>query len=433
MGKNIGLIFCLLAGLNLYAQDNTLSYKKIDSTTYAFFINENWRSLIDLGKESKKEGVDFYYLKVRMGIAYFKEGKMLSAIKYLEEAYRLNTFDLVVQDYLYWAYRSGGMLLESDLFYKKMDKELAATISNKLHFISALDVSVVATENVDYEAMLVENQVSNSETFRFFPKDYQLFMLGLNHRFSRSTNFYHRLTIMPTSLVIQQNSNGTIKNSSFEGTETRYYADATFGLGKRFYLDAYLGLFFGNFDEIDFANENPVNSDINSKYTDVVFGASISRACFYFRQSVNISYGNLGEFDQFQAGYTLSLYPLGNLLLVPFGSFQYQNETSTLTNETHLVYTGGVSINTEKVSVIGYINSGEMHNFLSNNGSVIYNQSAMGLNEYGAILQFYINKATLKLGYSFMNMQDYYYTEDLVSSTYTFNQQNLIGGFTWKF
>jgi len=177
MGKNIGLIFCLLAGLNLYAQDNTLSYKKIDSTTYALFINENWRSLIDLGKESKKEGVDFYYLKVRMGIAYFKEGKMLSAIKYLEEAYRLNTFDLVVQDYLYWAYRSGGMLLESDLFYKKMDKELAATISNKLHFISALDVSVVATENVDYEAMLVENQVSNSETFRFFPKDYQLLML----------------------------------------------------------------------------------------------------------------------------------------------------------------------------------------------------------------------------------------------------------------
>ena len=433
MEKNIGLIFCLLAGLNLYAQDNILSYKQVDSTTYALFVNENWRSLIDLGKESKKEGVDFYYLKVRMGIAYFKEGKMLPAIKYLEEAYRLNTFDVVVQDYLYWAYRYGGMLLESDLFYKKMDKELAATISNKLHFISALDVSVVATENVDYEAMLVENQVSNSETFRFFPKDYQLFMLGLNHRFSRSTNFYHRLTIMPTSLVIQQNSNGTIKNSSFEGTETRYYADATFGLGKRFYLDAYLGLFFGNFDQVDLTNENPVDQNSTSKYTDMVFGTSISRACYYLRHSLNISVGNLGEFEQFQAGYSLSLYPLGNTVLVPFGSFQYQYETSSLTNESHFVFTGGVSINTKYASITGYINSGEMHNYISNNGSVIYNQSAIGLNEYGSIFRFYINKFTLKIGYSFMNMQDYYYTEGLVSSTYTFNQQNLIGGFTWKF
>ena len=98
-----------------------------------------------------------------------------------------------------------------------------------------------------------------------------------------------------------------------------------------------------------------------------------------------------------------------------------------------MVYTGGVSINTEKVSITGYINSGEIHNFISNNGSVVYNQSAMGLNEYGVILQFYINKAVLKIGYSFMNMQDYYYTEEAVSSTYKFNQQNIIAGFTWNF
>lgn len=433
MGKTSGLIFCLLLGLNLYAQDNLLSYKKVDSTSYALFVKQDWESLIELGKESKKEGIDFYYLNVRMGIAYYKEGKMLIAIKYLEAAYYLNTYDVVVQDYLYWAYRYGGMLLESDLFYKKMDKDLAASINNKLQIISAIDVGVVATNNVDYDAMLAEKPVGNSDVFRSFPKDYQLYMLGLNHRFSRSTNFYHRVTVMPISLLLQQNSDGIIKNSPFEGTETRYYADATFGLGKRWYLDTYLGLFFGNFDEIDFTNENPVNSDLKSKYTDVVFGASISRACYYFRQSVNISYGNLGVFDQFQAGYTLSLYPLKNTLLVPFGSFQYQNESSTSTNEAHLVYTGGVSIHTKKISATGYINTGEMHNFVSNNGAVIYNQSAMGLNEYGAILRFYINKATLKLGYSFMNMQDNYYTEVAVSSTYKFNQQNIIAGFTWDF
>ena len=50
-----------------------------------------------MGKQSRIEGIDFYYLKVRMGIAYFKENKMLSAIQLLEEAYAVDTYDVVVQ------------------------------------------------------------------------------------------------------------------------------------------------------------------------------------------------------------------------------------------------------------------------------------------------------------------------------------------------
>lgn len=432
MGKNIGIICCLFFGLNLYAQDSEMSYKQVDSTSYALFLKQDWKALIEFGKASKKEGIDFYYLNVRMGIAYFKDGKMRVSIKYLEEAYKLNAFDVVVQDYLYWAYRYSGMYLESDMFYKKMDKELAATIANKLQLVSAIDVGVVATNNVDYDKMLTLSDEVNSSSFRSFPEKYQLYMLGLNHRFSRNTNFYHRVTVMPTSLVLQKNNNGVQSNSSFEGAETRYYADATFGLGKRWNLDAYLGFFFGDFDQVDITNENPIDQNLSSKYTDVIFGTSISKASYYLKHCLNISYGNLGEFKQFQTGYTLSLFPLGNNLLVPFGSIQYQKETSSISDETHLVYTGGISINTKKATFTAYLNTGEIHNFISNNGGVVYNQSAIGKNEYGAILQFYMNNATFKVGYSYMNMEDYYFTLEEVLTTYKFNQQNIIAGFTWN-
>lgn len=433
MGKNIGLMFCLLIGLNFYGQQNTMSFKVVDSTSYALFLKQDWKSLIELGKTSKKNGIDFYYLKVRLGIANFKEGKYLIAIKYLEQAYQLNKFDVVVQDYLYWAYHYGGMPLEADMLYAKMDANLKDSINKKLLFVSGIDVGIVATNNSDFDALLTKSNGAESIDYRIFPEKYQLYMLGFNHRFSRSTNFYHRLTVMPTSLLLQENVNGSIKNSSFKGTETRYYADATFGLGKRWYLDTNLGLFFGSFNEVAIFNDNPINTSLKSKYTDVLFGVSVSRSCYYLRQSLNISYSNLGEFNQFQAGYSLSLYPLGNTLLVPFGSFQYQNETSDVTDETHIVYTGGISINTKDVTITGYFNSGEMHNFNSNNGSVIYNQSAICLNEYGAIMQIYIKKAVLKLGYSFMNMEDYYFTDEIAVSSYKFNQQNLIAGFTWNF
>jgi len=432
MEKNIGLIFCLLFVFNVNAQKGALTFKEVDSTSYALFLKQDWKTLINYGKNAKNKDVNFYYLKVRMGIAYFKEGKMLTAMKYLEEAYALNQYDVVVQDYLYWAYRYTGMFLESDVFYDKMDEELKADLNHKLRIVSAIDVGVVATNNVDYDAMLSESNISSSYNSRVYPKNYQLYMLGLNHRFSKSTNFYHRVTVMPVSSILQQNIDGSIKNSAFQGTETRYYADATFALGNKWYLDAYLGLFFGNFDELDVTIEPPVITKNKTKYTDVLFGASISKSYYFFRNSLNISYSNLGVFDQFQLGYTLSLYPLRNTLLVPFGSIQYQNESTSSLNESHLVYTGGLSINTKNVTLTAYVNSGEMHNFNSNNGSVIYNQSAMGLNEYGAILRLYLNKVTVKVGYSFMDLQDYYFSEELIPTTYKFNQQNLIAGFTWN-
>jgi len=432
MEKKIGLIFCFLFVLNSYAQKSSFSFKAVDSISYALFLKQDWKTLIELGKDAKSEGINFYYLKVRMGISYFKKGKMLIAMKYLEEAYELNQYDVVVQDYLYWTYRYTGMFLESDVFYKKMDEELKADLNHKLHIVSAIDVGVVATNNVDYDAMLSENNISSSYNSRVLPKNYQLYMLGLNHRFSNSTNFYHRITVMPVASVLQQNVNNAIVNSSFQGTETRYYADATFALQNKWYLDTYLGLFFGSFDEFDFTSITPVNANNKTKYTDVLFGASVSKLCYYFRNTANISYSNLGVFDQFQVGYTLSLYPFGNTLLVPFGSVQYQNESTDSLNESHLVYTGGLSINTKNVTLTAYVNSGEMHNFNSNNGAVIYNQSAIGLNEYGAILRLHLNKATVKVGYSFMNMEDYYFSEELTQTIYKFNQQNLIAGFTWN-
>jgi len=432
MEKKIGYIICFLVVLNANAQKSGFSFKEVDSSSYALFLKQDWKTLITYGRNSKKEGVDFYYLKVRMGIAYFKEGKMLTAMKYLEEAYELNPYDVVVQDYLYWTYRYTGMFLESDVFYEKMDETLKENLNHKLKFVSAIDVGVVATSNSDYDAMLGESNNDEISNSRIIPKNYQLFTLGLNHRFSKSTNFYHRVTVMPFSSVLQQNVDTGIENYSFQGTETRYYADATFVLGGKWYLDAYLGLFFGSFDKIDLTSETPVNLNEKTKYTDVLFGASVSKLCYYFRNSANISYSNLGEFNQFQLGYTLSLYPLGNSLLVPFGSIQYQNESVDSINESRVIYTGGISLNTKDVTLTGYVNSGEMHNFNSNNASVIYNQSAMGLNEYGAILQVYINKATIKVGYSYMNMKDYYFSEEGFNSTHTFNQQNLIAGFIWN-
>ena len=76
-----------------------------------------------------------------------------------------------------------------------------------------------------------------------------------------------------------------------------------------------------------------------------------------------------------------------------------------------------------------------MHNFTANNGAVLYNQAATALNEFGAVVQFFTKNSTIKVGYSFMELEDNYYTENLdsTSKVFTFNQQNITAGITWKF
>lgn len=441
MGKQIGLILVLLMVTTLQAQEKSLSYKEVDSTTYALYLSEDWKSLLEIGKKSRTAGIDFYYLKVRMGIAYYNEGKMLSAIKLLEEAYAVNTYDAIVQEYLYWAYRYSGLILESHLFYEKMTKQVTDKIQLDLPFVTALDLSVLATNNSDYDQLLLANDNVNNNETRYFPKNYQLFSLGLNHPFSKRVNFYHRLSIMPTSSVQQENLLGVITNTPFKVDETRYYADMTIGLGNRWYLDTYFNVIFGKYDNLNLTAEisarGPRNTTPSSSssstinYTDFVFGGSLTKASYYVRNTVNASVSNLNGFNQFQAGYTMLLYPLGSTLLVPFGAIQFQNQNAN----SNMIYTGGLSVNTAKFSATGYGNMGELNNFVVNNGLTIYNQSATALNEFGLIMEFYTKNAILKVGYSFMEMEDYYYTQDqiLIPEKYQFNQQNIIGEITWKF
>ena len=75
MGKQVILILVLWYVATASAQKIPLSYKQVDSTTYALFLKQDWKSVLEMGKKSQKEGIDFYYLKVRMGVSYFKEGK----------------------------------------------------------------------------------------------------------------------------------------------------------------------------------------------------------------------------------------------------------------------------------------------------------------------------------------------------------------------
>ena len=102
--KKIVLIYTLLIfSISITAQKE-ISHTEIDKKTYSQYIQSNWKELIKTGKLSLKNEVDFYYLQVRMGIAYYELKKYRKAIPYLERSRKLSVDNELSAEYLYYSY-----------------------------------------------------------------------------------------------------------------------------------------------------------------------------------------------------------------------------------------------------------------------------------------------------------------------------------------
>ena len=66
-----------------------LSLISVDAQTYSLWQKKDWNGLIAAGKKALKADIDFYYLRVRMGIAYYEKKNYHMALLHFEKAYKL--------------------------------------------------------------------------------------------------------------------------------------------------------------------------------------------------------------------------------------------------------------------------------------------------------------------------------------------------------
>ena len=86
----VGIIIILLfisGGLS-----SQISYREIDSTSYAFYLSSNWNELIELSKQNKEHS--YHYYNVRVGMAYFFTNDFKSAAAYFSTALDQNNNEL---------------------------------------------------------------------------------------------------------------------------------------------------------------------------------------------------------------------------------------------------------------------------------------------------------------------------------------------------
>ncbi len=87
--------------------------------TYQLLEKGSYNELIEYSKKVLDNDIDFFYLRLRLGIAYFKLNNYKLAVYHLEKSLEFNSDDEVALEYLYYSYLYSGMRDEAN----KLSKE----------------------------------------------------------------------------------------------------------------------------------------------------------------------------------------------------------------------------------------------------------------------------------------------------------------------
>ncbi len=254
--KSVIWIWFVLILVNAKAQN--ISYAEAERISYRLFVQGRWDDLITYGHKVIYEGVDFYYLRVRLGEAYMAKGKYRVAVKHLRKALEDNSFeDVFTIGLLYRAYLMSGQYVKAHALKKYLAEDDKTLIDAVSFYFGMGKAENTVPEPVNEPVRKLDKTSSYIGRLYMYKKS-RLWTVTANMGIS-GERFYFR------------NKNNVIENTPYQSKMTAISFDKTVDAGKAF-------LFSFGFNPVWASSYNAVEtasltfrpsfvSGDNSKYT----------------------------------------------------------------------------------------------------------------------------------------------------------------------
>jgi len=96
-----------------------------------------------MGNQAIKAGIDFSYLRYRMGIAHYELGHYNAATTHFRLVERASLQDTILQEYLYYSYLFGGRIADARLYTERMDQQVKQRLGyQQYRFIDEIDLTI---------------------------------------------------------------------------------------------------------------------------------------------------------------------------------------------------------------------------------------------------------------------------------------------------
>lgn len=410
-----------------------LTYADVERLTYQAFIDGQYDKVKKIGKEALAQNFDYFDLRLRLGIVYFREKHFDNALLHFEKAHQMNPQDAVLQEFLYFTYINLGKWQTAKRYIDSLRSEpnfqTSVKLQNGLQSLYVYTGFIHAQQSVpvmDVTALYREQKVQR-----------ETYMMGLGALIY--TN--NRIALMPNLSVFQVGAessidfNNQVEQRVFSNTNIQASVRTTYEYSSRMTLGLHTGVFQEKSTSLTsvFTPFEPVNY-VEIPYSHLamfgqVFGDFQWRN-FKLQSSFGVSNFSNTTQNQWEAlGY---YFPKGNRNLWFLSGLAVVDQLQT----QQTLFFGGVGLRLTKAFWAELKGSTGNHlNYLSADGVGIFNTLDPVLNATSLKIHYQINRWVISsvLAWQQRENTNFVITSDGISSETTkFNNYLMSISLSWK-
>ena len=442
MPKRIATIFLLMIlMLDAIAQEK-LNYAEVDRRSYQLFQENKWPELIQFAAEAREQGIDFFYLQVRTGIAWYNQGKYRNAAQWFLKAYKNDNSFEWLQEYLYYSLVFSGRSTEAAKYAPRFPDAVKKKIGFRETGISRLAYETGYSFNPDFASLETRDfktEVNLGEDYGegYFLKNYSFHSIDISHRVAANFTLNHNLTYIGVNREAVVDWSEKTK-ASIRINQFNYYINPVWLIGNKLNISPSLNLILGSGDVYaGYINRNLSRSYQLTKtnYTDAVVSTALWSDFSNFSPGLEFNAAKINDSKFAQMSAWVTYYPLSNarLYFTPRVYFKSGNE-SVGWNAAGI--SGGATLG--KINIYGNYLWGQMENFIESAGYVIANFPGRSDRKMMASVFFPINrKYQFVIRYMNQHVIEKYqvYTNGFKTNSLEYNylKNTLTAGISWNF
>lgn len=364
MHRIIGfLIFLTAFGWQSAAQNN-LNVHQIEPFSYRLYEQAKWDSLIIVSSKALNMGIDYHYLRLRLGIAFYNKGNYFLAAHHLEKALSFDSESWVARSYLF------GALLYSGF------PEAATKAASRVPKSRRAEAKVFTKKII---------QSFGAEAGVFKPSDeilqeYAMFSPGLENQ----NHYYAWASFLPVAGLSLSPGIGTIVGKSqipiTQAGKPRYYnyrknqnifqIRLAYAPGNRLRLRTSINYVAISQPVLEYDASGQLNSATYSSFHNFVMFAGLDYRLQNVALDAGFSRGKLDEKEIFAPAVSFTWHPLGNHKIKTLSGFSLNRTdgifTPVITQKIGLKFSNAVYLETGLIA-------GELYSHIENDGLLLNN------------------------------------------------------------
>ncbi|MFH0865937.1 MAG: tetratricopeptide repeat protein [Bacteroidota bacterium] len=192
---SIALTICTSA----YSQD-TIDFATANNKTLQYTNESKWDSVIYYGTLALKNNIDYFFLRQRIGIAYYSLKNYFKAIDHFEKALQFSSSDAATIKYLYYCYLFTNRENERRLLESGMNENIKKSIGLKSKKI------IISSIYIEGGTVICDNFKRNENTdvnkeYKFYGEadlnnNINYLQAGLTHPVSKRITIYHGIQLI---------------------------------------------------------------------------------------------------------------------------------------------------------------------------------------------------------------------------------------------